>query len=359
MKQRRRRPRPYDRELQSLRHPVGPERQGPVPVGWYFARFSRHLRRGEVVPVTYLAREYALFRTRGGQVGMIDSQCCHMGADLSRCGRVSEERLVCGFHAWEFGTDGTCRKIPGAGRVPSRAVQSSVPVTELGGIIWFWHGSPAPEPMDELAFAEDHRRHMYLGGEVLVCHADLLPIGEHVTDAAHWAYTHSPGRPMVSVQLTDEGRRFAFRIQPADADDSRIHHFRPYTLISMASPTTAVATPQPGPRAEGKPPRMAFIAAVSPVRPGVTLATWGLVVRKLGPDVPFWPVNRLWAAFLARLARHNHRADFDILRWMRPVARDLWSAADGPTVRAYRRFYRRNLPPAAEEPVAEGASGKG
>ncbi|MEU2870470.1 Rieske 2Fe-2S domain-containing protein [Streptomyces olivoreticuli] len=357
MTRRRRRPRPYDHELQSLRLHVGHERQGPVPVGWYFARFSRHLRRGEVVPVTYMAQEYALFRTRGGQVGMIDSQCCHMGADLGRCGRVSEERLVCGFHAWEFDKDGTCRKIPGAGRIPSRAAQRSVPVTELGGIIWFWHGSPTPEPLGELDFAEDRRRHLYLAGEVLVCHADLLPIGEHVTDASHWAYTHSPGRPMTSVQLRDEGRCFSFLIQPADADGTRIHHFRPYTLISMASPTTAVATPQPGPRPDGKPPRMAFVAAVSPVRPGVTLATWSLVVRKFGPDWLLWPVNRLWAAFLWRLVRRNHHADFDILRWMRPVAKDLWSAADGPTVRAYRRFYRRNLPPTAEEPAEERVSG--
>lgn len=56
-------------------------------------------------------------------------------------------------------------------------------------------------------------------------------------------------------------------------------------------------------------------------------------------------VNRLWAAFIWRLVRRNHDADFAILRWMRPVAKDLWSAADGPTVRAYRRFYRRNLAP--------------
>jgi hypothetical protein len=94
---------------------------------------------------------------------------------------------------------------------------------------------------------------------------------------------------------------------------------------------------------------MAFLAAVSPVRPGVTIATWGLIVRKLGPDWLLWPVNRLWAAFLWRLVRRNHRADFDILRWMRPVAKDLWSAADGSTVRAYRRFYRRNLPPPGQD----------
>ncbi|MEU5418673.1 Rieske 2Fe-2S domain-containing protein [Streptomyces sp. NPDC020667] len=344
MTQRRPRPRPYDRELESLRLLGGNGRQEPCPTGWYFARFSKHLRPGQVVPVTYMSRQYALFRTRGGAVGMIDSQCCHMGADLSRCGKVREERLVCGFHAWEFGADGVCRKIPGADRIPARAVQHSLPTTELAGVIWFWHGPSAPEPMTELGFAEDRRRHLCLTGEVLVCHADLLPIGEHVTDASHWPYTHSNGHPMVSVPLRDEGRHFSFRIQPAaDADDLRIHRFRPRVVVSMTNPTTAVVTQQPGPEPDGKPHRMAFVAAVSPVRPGVTIATWALVVRKLGPDWPLWPVNRLWAAFLWRLVRRNHHADFDILRWMRPVAKDLWSVTDGPTVRAYRRFYRRNI----------------
>ncbi|MGW2186131.1 Rieske (2Fe-2S) protein [Streptomyces sp. NPDC001719] len=126
MTQRRPRPRPYDRELESLRLLGGNGRQEPCPTGWYFARFSKHLRPGQVVPVTYMSRQYALFRTRGGAVGMIDSQCCHMGADLSRCGKVREERLVCGFHAWEFGTDGVCRKLPGADRIPARAVQHSL-----------------------------------------------------------------------------------------------------------------------------------------------------------------------------------------------------------------------------------------
>ncbi|MFJ8312039.1 MULTISPECIES: Rieske 2Fe-2S domain-containing protein [unclassified Streptomyces] len=351
-----RRPRPqrYDRELDSPYTTGAGGQQEPCPTGWYFARFSKHLRRGQVVPVTCMDRRYALFRTRGGRLGMVDSQCCHMGADLSRCGHVREESLVCGFHAWEFDTEGTCRKIPGANRIPSRAVQRTVAVTERAGIIWFWHGSPTPEPMDQLDFAEDRRRYLRLAGKVLVCHTDLLPISEHVTDASHWPYAHSRGHPMVSVPVRDEGRHFSFRIQPADSDGIRIHHFRPHVLVSMANPTTALVTPLPVSPPDGKPPRMAFVAAVSPVRPGVTIATWCLIVRKLGPDWLLWPASRLWAAFLWRLVRRNHDADRDILRWMRPVAKDLWSAADGPTVRAYRRFYRRNLPPATEEPASAG-----
>ncbi|WP_149824082.1 Rieske 2Fe-2S domain-containing protein [Streptomyces tailanensis] len=345
MRLRRGRTRPYDRELDHRLLPAVGDEQERVPVGWYFARFSSHLSCGEVVPVTYMSRQYALFRTDNGQLGMIDSQCCHMGADLSRCGKVSGEHLACGFHAWEFDTEGICRKIPGADRIPPRAAQRGLPVTERAGIIWFWHGPGPAQSLTGLDFAEDRRRHMHLAGRVLVCHTNLLPISEHVTDVAHWPCTHSPGRRMTSVILRDEGRHFSFRIQPAEPDSTRIHHFRPYALASLVNPTTALVTPQRGPEPAETPPAMAFVAAVSPVRPGVTIATWGLIVRKLGPDWLLWPVNRLWAAFIWRLVRRNHDADFAILRWMRPVAKDLWSAADGPTVRAYRRFYHRNLAP--------------
>ncbi|MBT2395985.1 hypothetical protein [Streptomyces sp. ISL-100] len=109
------------------------------------------------------------------------------------------------------------------------------------------------------------------------------------------------------------------------------------------------AYPRFKPQQDTRPPLLTVIAAVSPVGPGLTIAMWAVVVRKLGPDWLLWPVNRLWAAFLRRLVRRNAASDLDVLRWRRPVAKDLWSAADGPSVRAYRRFYRRNLPPDGRE----------
>lgn len=48
-------------------------------------------------------------------------------------------------------------------------------------------------------------------------------------------------------------------------------------------------------------------------------------------------------AFLRRLVRRNAASDVAVLRWRRPVAKDLWSAADGPSVRTYRSFYRRKI----------------
>ncbi|MEU1310895.1 Rieske 2Fe-2S domain-containing protein [Streptomyces cinnamoneus] len=344
----RRRPRPYDQVLHDLLLTENGREQPLCPTGWYFARFSKHLGKGEVVPVTYMNRQYALFRTDTGRVGMIDSQCCHMGADLARCGVVREENLACGYHAWEFDTAGRCRNIPGATRIPSRAGQRGVPVTERGGRIWFWHGPQPPEPLTHLDFAQDRRRYTCLPGEVTVCHADLLPVSEHVTDVAHWPYVHKASVPMTVVTVRDEGRHFSYRVQPAEGHGQRIQRFHPYATVTMAGPTSAVITPRTDPRPGEKPPRFTVVTAMSPVRPGVTVTAWSVIVRTLRPGWLLWPVNRLMAGVIWRVVRRNSRADRDILRWMRPVAKDLWSSADGPSVRAYRRFYQRNLPADAQ-----------
>ncbi|MBT2511736.1 Rieske 2Fe-2S domain-containing protein [Streptomyces sp. ISL-98] len=346
-----RRPRPQSYDLELHHHlPPGADR-GPVtaPTGWYFARFSKHLRCGQVVPVTYLSREYALFRTDSGQIGMVESQCCHMGAHLARGGYVRNESLTCGFHAWEFDVTGRCVKIPGGCRIPSRARQRSLTVAEHSGCIWFWHGPGPAQPFTDLDHAQDRRHYLHVAGEVHVCHSDLLTVSEHVTDVAHWPCAHGAPGPMTYVPLRDEGPHFSFMIQPVDADITRVQRFRPYARVTMASPTLALVTAQSQPQQDTRPPLLTVIAAVSPVGPELTIAMWAVVVRKLGPDWLLWPVNRLWAAFLRRLVQRNAASDLDVLRWRRPVAKDLWSAADGPSVRAYRNFYRRNLPPQGTE----------
>ncbi|WP_424887035.1 Rieske 2Fe-2S domain-containing protein [Streptomyces sp. XH2] len=336
------RPRAYDRALETTQSSARPNGTA-YPSGWYVARFSRHLKRGQVVPVTFMSRHYALFRTRSGRVGMVESQCCHLGADLSRCGRVAGEHLLCGFHAWAFDSSGRCTDIPGQDRIPARAGQRSLPVTEQAGNIWFWHGDGPPHPLDTAAFADDRRRYVTLPGQVSVFHVNLLSVAEHVADLAHWPYSHQAHEPMEYVPVRDEGPHFEFRIQPAAARTSRRmqRFFRPYALVTMAGPTATVFRAQTGPHIDRDHPAFAAILGASPVRDGVTFSTWRVAVRKLGPDLPLWPLNRLLAVLVWLVVRRNARADQEILRWMQPLEKPLWVKSDGPSVREFQRFYHR------------------
>lgn len=64
-----------------------------------------------------------VFRARDGHVGVLDSRCAHLGADLSQ-GKVRDMislndwkfgrmpyRINC-MHGWRYGVDGKCTSIP-------------------------------------------------------------------------------------------------------------------------------------------------------------------------------------------------------------------------------------------------------
>lgn len=73
----------------------------------------------------------ALFRA-GARVGALDDRCPHRGMSLA-CGRVEGDRLVCAYHGWAYGADGSgCS--PGTPRLQARTRHYDV--LERYGAIW-------------------------------------------------------------------------------------------------------------------------------------------------------------------------------------------------------------------------------
>ena len=71
----------------------------PMPNGWFAVAFSRDLVPGEVKRIHYFGQELVLFRTRSGQVAVLDAYCAHLGAHLAEGGQRDApghliERLV-------------------------------------------------------------------------------------------------------------------------------------------------------------------------------------------------------------------------------------------------------------------------
>jgi phenylpropionate dioxygenase-like ring-hydroxylating dioxygenase large terminal subunit len=79
---------------------------------------------------------------------VLEARCCHLGADLS-LGCVRGDMIQCPFHHWEFDASGTCRKIPATEDIPSWARQTSYPVVERHGLLFFFN---AAEPLFPLPF---------------------------------------------------------------------------------------------------------------------------------------------------------------------------------------------------------------
>jgi phenylpropionate dioxygenase-like ring-hydroxylating dioxygenase large terminal subunit len=309
-----------------------------------------------------MGRKYALFRTSRGAVGLVGARCCHMGADLSRCGTVDGERLTCGYHAWAFDTAGVCVDAPQCERVPEAARQNALPVLEYAGNIWFWWGHRAPESFVDISYFEANT-HMNLKGEVHIGRSDPLPIIEHIADIYHFPHNHRAAGAVEYVVLENSGPTLEFQLRPkTGATATRIQAlFKPYALITMASPCTGIYRTQSSERFDRTSPLLTMLLGVTPVRHDLTIFTWRIAVRKVSTRWFAWPVNRALGLIMWTIIRRNVHVDLEVLKWMNPPRHTLWVKADGASVREFRRFYTRNVEHAGDvvdagdgEPAVDG-----
>ena len=88
---------------------------------------------GGVHGATVAGREMVVWRTSAGHLVASDAYCPHLGAHLARGGTVEGEHLVCPFHGWRFGPDGSTVGLGYPGRCPSSARAVMWPVEEQDG----------------------------------------------------------------------------------------------------------------------------------------------------------------------------------------------------------------------------------
>lgn len=98
---------------------------------WHPMLPSRQLRR-KPVGVVLGERGLALFRTKSGEVGVLDDQCPHRRMKLSE-GRVIGEKLMCKYHGWTFDCNGNGES-PGTPKM--NACASTWDAREDHGYIW-------------------------------------------------------------------------------------------------------------------------------------------------------------------------------------------------------------------------------
>lgn len=118
------------------------------PLSWYLLGRSRELRSDKPLAREIVGRRVVAFRTSSGRPVILESRCCHIGADLS-LGCVLGDTIQCPFHHWEFNAEGACTKIPVTSDIPPWARQTSYPVVERHGLVFFFN---APEPLFPLPF---------------------------------------------------------------------------------------------------------------------------------------------------------------------------------------------------------------
>lgn len=165
---------------------------------WWLAALSE-----EVTDKPYgcwiLDMPVVLYRKTDGTVVALDNRCVHRWAPLS-AGWVEGDRIVCGYHGFQYAPDGACVKIPSQGAVPSKARVRAYRLTEQRPFIWIWMGdadrAATAEPPPSFPWASDPECTTIHGYTPLA--ANYMMLKENVLDLTHFGYVHRN-----SIQVTD------------------------------------------------------------------------------------------------------------------------------------------------------------
>ena len=176
--------------------------------------------------VRVLGEDLVLFRTPGGQIGLMDAVCSHRGASLVY-GCVEKGGLRCRYHGWVYDTSGQCIEQPGEvsrGPREEKVKQRAYPTRELGGLVFAYMGpQPAPVlPRFDTLVRTDGTRSAAVA-RTIAC--NYLQIVENSMDPVHLPFVHGESIkvwaavPEFTVEETEFGmRQIQYRPGPTPAE---------------------------------------------------------------------------------------------------------------------------------------------
>src|SRR5690625_1269749 len=143
-----------------------------------------------VKAVRLLGQDLVLFRDENGELGLLDRDCPHRGADLSY-GRLEDGGLRCPFYGWLFNVKGECLETPAEpaqSNFRKSVHQGAYPVVERSGIIFAYMGEGEAPAFPEFDCFVAPDRHTFALKGLWECKwLQALDVG---IDPAHASYLH-------------------------------------------------------------------------------------------------------------------------------------------------------------------------
>ncbi len=126
------------------------------PRGW-FCIGADYEFTANPVKLDYFGTSLVAYRGQdSGEIHVLDAYCPHMGANLAGEGSmVQGDSVVCPFHHWNWGSDGFCKHIPYADKIPAKAHIRSWPVVQENQLVYIWNDPDGGEPIPEQAIPRD------------------------------------------------------------------------------------------------------------------------------------------------------------------------------------------------------------
>ncbi|MFH7596431.1 Rieske 2Fe-2S domain-containing protein [Streptomyces racemochromogenes] len=330
----------------------------PYPSGWFVIAWSDELKPGQVTTRRLCGEDVVLYRTRGGTLHAVAPYCPHLGTHLGSGATVCDEQIVCPFHRYRFGPDGTCIATPGGPPPPSMGSLRHYPLREQDGTVYLWYshdnsppGWELPPPVTGPQFCRpvhwtgDLRTHPQQTAENSVDYAHFSALHGFV-EVTETAPVEFKG-PTAHVHLRFSLRRFpvlGMLTAESGAD-----------LIGLGIILFKVEIPKVGIQGRG----WALTTPVGPWRARIGLAfscaatgfRW--LPAPVRPLVTA-PLTRLAARLFQLILKRDLSNDFPIWNHMRYQEPPRLTTYDGPIGRL-RRWARQFYPPTGESEQRRGS----
>jgi vanillate O-demethylase monooxygenase subunit len=333
---------------------------------WYVAARSDEVGR-ELLARQLLDRPVVLFREQSGAVIALEDRCAHRAYPLSK-GRLDGDRLVCGYHGFEYDTSGACVRVPSQAQVAYGVCVHAFPVREQPPFVWIWMGEPGRSAMastPHLPWLEEGWASSGTGVRVA---ANYMLVHEHYLDLTHIMEMHRAQAPpeldalppLDRVNVSETSVTYSRGIPPSgladwEAEATGLPRDRDYARHyqgTFLSPAVTVESWDID-DGNGKLYSQARIQAVSPESPTSTHLFWEfarnyetereLVGRHLNAE--FEPVMRQDVEVLETIQAHagyeaaargaHVSADAGVLK-VRAIVRAMLAAEASPTTRGTR-----------------------
>ena len=205
---------------------------------WYPVLWSKELT-DKPMATKLLDQPIVAWRSNGKVAAFYDL-CIHRGSPLS-LGWVNGDQLVCAYHGWNYGSDGSCTLIPSLPpdrEIPAKARAKAFHAQERHGLIWICLDEPTqdiPEFPPEFNDPNFNWEPYTSEGRWRANAARMI---ENLADFSHFPWVHAgilgdpqqPQCPAITITETEGG--FQYEI------DTPVNKFRPnsaakqcYTVI--------------------------------------------------------------------------------------------------------------------------------
>jgi vanillate O-demethylase monooxygenase subunit len=191
---------------------------------WYVAATS-----DEVGPTLMgrrlLGMPVVLYRRGSGEVVAMEDRCIHRAFPLS-AGHLEGDRVVCGYHGFEYDPDGRCVAVPSQENVLQGAGVRTYPVQEDAPFIWIWLGEPGVAALRPLPrtpwFADPEWAHT---GETLHVEANYMLLHEHYLDLTNIYVMHP--------ELVPPGLEVLPPLDEVDVSEMSVSYSRAITPVPL------------------------------------------------------------------------------------------------------------------------------